>query len=400
MKIVDGALRGRPGKFIVDYRDRSGDRRTPSFDTRTEAEEFLINEAGFQRNTQTGAVSANISFKEYVVRCEQVWKNEESEEGTIKGHLQVLRDHILPYFTKNLARISQPNREDVLRFRQHLFKKRPRGGKYNKPLKTKHFLGKSTVKNILNTLSSIFSIAVEDGVRSDNPAARLGRRKGRRAHEEERHRPIEVSKALTKKERDRVLVAAYLFLNDLHYAALCLLAGTGIRPGEARALQWKHFDLDGSQGIHDGVPMIRIEQGFKRSGAIGCTKGKENREVEIEATLCELFRRLKQSSQPHPDDFVLSEDGGTTPLLDAELAKGWPYLLGFAGINRWLPIYCLRHTYASILVREGLSLTYVSRQLGHASTATTEKYYAHWLPQYANGALTKLGLATAIRLNR
>ena len=41
----------------------------------------------------------------------------------------------------------------------------------------------------------------------------------------------------------------------------------------------------------------------------------------------------------------------------------------------------LRHSYASILLSEGVNVLYVSRQLGHASTAITEKHYTRWIPQ-------------------
>ncbi len=38
----------------------------------------------------------------------------------------------------------------------------------------------------------------------------------------------------------------------------------------------------------------------------------------------------------------------------------------------------LRDTFASVLLSNGIPLKYVSVQLGHASTAITEKHYAKW----------------------
>jgi hypothetical protein len=43
-------------------------------------------------------------------------------------------------------------------------------------------------------------------------------------------------------------------------------------------------------------------------------------------------------------------------------------------------LYDLRHTYASLLLSEGVPLLYVSQQLGHAKPTTTLKYYAKWIP--------------------
>lgn len=399
MKIIDGALRGRPGKFIVDYYNSTGKRRTPSFDTLKEAEEFVIAEMLFRASSTSNAINPNVTFAEYVPRCVQVWKGDELEEGTIEGHLQILNDHILPFFRNGKARIAEPDRDAVIAFKQHLEQKRPTGGKYKKQLKTKTNYSKNTIRNFLRTLSAVFTIAMEDGVRPTNPASRLGRRRGRKAAKEDRIQPIEVRRALTKAELTRVLVAARLLLDDRDYTAICLLVGTGMRPGEARAVQWKHFDLEGSQPHHEGVPMVSVVQTFKRGNKIGPTKGKEHRDVELEATLCALFRRLKERVQPRPDDFVFSEDGGRTAVSEKELNAVWPYVLAMANIDRWLPIYCLRHSYASILIREGAALNFVSRQLGHKDTSTTEQYYANWLLIKSHGALTKLGLATMIVLS-
>jgi len=49
---------------------------------------------------------------------------------------------------------------------------------------------------------------------------------------------------------------------------------------------------------------------------------------------------------------------------------------GLAGQGR-LSLHSLRHTFASLIIAKGLDVVFVSRQLGHASPATTF-VYAHW----------------------
>jgi integrase len=39
-----------------------------------------------------------------------------------------------------------------------------------------------------------------------------------------------------------------------------------------------------------------------------------------------------------------------------------------------------RHTFGSLLLAQGAPLTYVARQMGHASLETTLRYYARWIP--------------------
>jgi integrase len=52
--------------------------------------------------------------------------------------------------------------------------------------------------------------------------------------------------------------------------------------------------------------------------------------------------------------------------------------------NAELPLHftphCLRHTFASLLLRQGASPAYVQRQMGHASIKLTVDTYGKWLP--------------------
>src|SRR6188508_977393 len=52
--------------------------------------------------------------------------------------------------------------------------------------------------------------------------------------------------------------------------------------------------------------------------------------------------------------------------------------------------HCLRHTYASILLAEGVSPVYVQEQLGHATIELTVSTYGRWLKKKAPGALDQL----------
>lgn len=68
-----------------------------------------------------------------------------------------------------------------------------------------------------------------------------------------------------------------------------------------------------------------------------------------------------------------------------------------------LTMHCFRHTFAvlalngetkdGIEVRKPMSMSMVSRLLGHASTDTTEKVYAKFLPQTLSDEVNRLGFA-------
>jgi len=55
--------------------------------------------------------------------------------------------------------------------------------------------------------------------------------------------------------------------------------------------------------------------------------------------------------------------------------------------------YCLRHTVASVLLAdEGADITYVSNLLDHADSATTVRFYAHYIPSNRKRYVDRLDL--------
>ena len=59
------------------------------------------------------------------------------------------------------------------------------------------------------------------------------------------------------------------------------------------------------------------------------------------------------------------------------------------GLKR-LVFHMARHSFAVLALNDGMSLSVVSRMLGHASTDTTETVYAEYLPKTLSEELEKL----------
>ena len=55
-----------------------------------------------------------------------------------------------------------------------------------------------------------------------------------------------------------------------------------------------------------------------------------------------------------------------------------------------LSFHTARHTFAVLAINDGLTMTVVSRLLGHSSTDITEKVYAKLLPQTLTAEVEKL----------
>jgi integrase len=57
----------------------------------------------------------------------------------------------------------------------------------------------------------------------------------------------------------------------------------------------------------------------------------------------------------------------------------WHPLLERSGV-RHIRVHDARHTYASLMLRRGVPIAYVSNQLGHSSISVTVDLYGHFIP--------------------
>jgi site-specific recombinase XerD len=69
-----------------------------------------------------------------------------------------------------------------------------------------------------------------------------------------------------------------------------------------------------------------------------------------------------------------------TRLTEAYVRRLLPYLARRAGIDKRVHAHGLRHTHAAELRGEGFDIGIISKQLGHASIATTARYLDHIAP--------------------
>ncbi len=131
-------------------------------------------------------------------------------------------------------------------------------------------------------LSVLLSDAVDDGIILANAALQL---RGSR-----RRRPDSISQAERQKKirpMNHGQLAAFLATaqaDSRHYPLFLLLARTGLRPGEAYALQWGDLDLRGRE--------IRVERSLS-AGQIETPKTGQTRTVDMSEQLARTLRRLE-----------------------------------------------------------------------------------------------------------
>lgn len=347
------------------------------------------------RHTQLGP---GTTIEDFLAECRAVWRRSIDPQGSLESYESAVTHHILPFFHGTAIRdwdplliiafIRELNGKAAMTGKKTLF---PDGRKLTKTAK----------KRILAIFSGICRLAIVHGLRADNPAKDYGhllKQYGENPSQDdgtdlghERARPIDRCQALTIEERDRVLMAARTFLSSRYYTYFLFLAGTGVRPSEGAALRWRHLDLDGKK--NNGVPIAHIRTTFKRGGKhIGKTKSGRSRRVQLDPAVVERLKTLRSLVSPDQDDFVFRRLNGR-PFDEGFRTQVWAVIVGLSGLTRWLPLYCLRHTYASVLISRNVSITFVSQQLGHYDDEVTRTTYFEWLPDAATSNLSQLRLS-------
>lgn len=150
---------------------------------------------------------------------------------------------------------------------------------------------------------------------------------------------------------------------DRLHRYIWLLMETGARAGAIRELTWEQVDLD---------------NGFIKLNPWGREQTKKRRPtVPISDQLRPI---LERSFRQRTTEFVLDHPGAIRKSFDRFMEKH-----RFEGVTA----HIFRHTFATRLAQNGVSMVEISQLLGDQLT-TVEKNYLHYSPEYLRSAINRL----------
>jgi integrase len=209
-------------------------------------------------------------------------------------------------------------------------------------------------------LASAFETALRWEYLGSNPFRKIQKPKMR-----------EIQPAYFTKEEFQTLM---VFIADEQYRNICKVGlYTGMRLGEILNLQWADVDFGGK--------VVHV-----RNTAQFTTKTRRNRSLPISDHLFELLNSLKETAASE----LIFHDKGKRLVVNNISRMFKPFITG-AGLRKELHFHSLRHTFASWLVQDGVSLYEIQRLLGHSNIAVTE-VYSHLEPEKLHSTVNKISL--------
>ncbi len=232
-------------------------------------------------------------------------------------------------------------------------------------------LAPATNGRALTILKSILEKGCQWGYLSRNPAAYIRKPTV----------PKNEMDWLDPKEMRRLIAAA-----DERYRPLIMTACyTGMRQSEILGLKWG--DVDWQSG------KLYVRRVLQQGRFYEPKTQSSKRAVVVPPVLLDALRihQLRQSVElaENPLDLVYPNSAGR-PMASRNLAQRvFEPALRAAGLRK-VGFHALRHSYVSLLLSQGESIKFISRQVGHSSAKLTLDVYSHLLEGANEEAMARL----------
>lgn len=290
------------------------------------------------------------------------WKN--ARKGTIKGNTALgnnsrYKNHIKPALGHR--KLVDIEKREIVQLQQKLAEK----------------MEPSSVNAIIVQLKTMLNDALAEGVIMKSPAAGIKLLKVEKKATETYHR------ALTEEEQELFMQEAK---KEWLYELLALLLCTGMRVGEATALEWSDIDYVNNV-IHVTKTISRTENG---EYTVGTPKSKTSiRDIPMTDSIKSILtsQKVKQVMM-HGKIIKLNQYvfenlyGGM--VFNASVNKAITETLKRVNkdeeVIEHFSAHALRDTFATRYIEQGGSAQVLKTILGHSSLAMTMDLYSHVMP--------------------
>lgn len=385
------------GKF--PYKDKNDKSKRKNFTGKTQKEVAAKGKA-FLKSLENGllAESDKITVGEWLERWLEDYARPNVAIGTYEKYFKDMHDYIIPRLGRIL--LNKLKAPDVQRaFNEILVsgRKRPRKGETESGLST------SIVRTARRCFTSALEKAFEVGLIAKNVAKqtkppKLVKKEIRPLSDQQAKDLLEIAK------KGEYMPKAYYSIYDTYsvdygremaYMVVLLTLNTGMRRGEVLGLRWD--DFSGGR--------VSIKRSLIVSKTMGAmfqdtkTKGSK-RTIPIPEFVIKALERYKKIQNWYMH-LMGDKYEDTTGLIftnyigkplngSSFVSRYYKRMLAKAEIDHSFTFHDLRHTHATLLLKQGVNIKVISERLGHTTVAMTLDTYSHLMPDMQKTAVNAL----------
>ena len=312
---------------------------------------------------------------------------------TRRSYQQLLSGYLIPYFGARTLRLIQVT--DIERFRTELstgipdwikqafiervMKARPGHAEARAKQRANQVkISTRSINKALTVLSMVFNYAMRNQWVTRNPAEYVEQARDSRPLEE-RHLDMDV---LTPEDSAALCEAATparyrngKLVTNNYRLLISFAVFTGCRAGEILGAAWSHIDWESGE--------FRVRRAFREGHFCEPKTRTSYRSIALPRYLVEELKAWRLACPKSPHDLIFPNLDGQPMSYSNLIARGFHPARKRAGIRR-IRFHDLRHTYASLMIRNLEDIVAVSRLMGHANTSFTFNVYCHMLPRKRN----------------
>ncbi len=240
----------------------------------------------------------------------------------------------------------------------------------------KENLSYSTIKKTFDTLNQRFKLAISQEQVNKNPTLGVILPKQKNIKNSEiQYFSEEQCKELIKESRR---TQGSNNLNVYRLGELVpFLIFTGLRIGEAIALEWKDIDCDNKTiSVNKNVVEVKSQDTDKYilKKQDSTKTDSSTRIVPISNNAMECIKKLKEINGDKKFVFASQTGKYLSPSNFNRMFRGIQKALNYKVI---LGVHSLRHTFATLMLNKGIDVKIVSELLGHSNVSVTYNIYIH-----------------------
>ena len=380
--MVAGHLQTKKGYFymVLNLKDETGKRvpkwiptHLPVKGNKKKAEEMLLLER--QKYPSSLNAKSQMLFADYML----YWLNKVKpnlEETTYASYESAITKRIVPYFQAKALRLCDVRPIDIQEFYTYC--------------QTTYEISNNTIIHYHANLSSALKYALNMDLITTNPMGKVKRPKSV---------PF-FAKFYTLEETEKLLEIVH---GDPIEFAVLMAAFYGLRRSEVSGLRWQSIDFNSNRITINHTVVQTKKNGEQAIIAKDRAKNKAScRSLPLVPQFRELLLKMKAHQEYCAElcgdcythsDYIFVNDIGQ-PYNPNYITQHFALILEKNNLRK-IRYHELRHSCASLLLKNHVSMSEIQSWLGHSTYTTTANFYAH----LDTGANDKTGQAMADTLD-